>query len=187
MHFSEACGAIINRPNPITPMPDQKYYRTVRRLKGYDYSTAGIYFISFNTLNKENNLWLKTAENSQECDKVFPDLLSHQGVFLFDAIEKLEEIHPSMVVLNYVICANHVHLLLLNGGDGDNISDVIKGLKWYVRRSCMIDVWQDGFSDRIVRNEKELERAWLYIEDNKKNVFETHETTDIEKIFQLYR
>jgi putative transposase len=71
---------------------------------------------------------------------------------------------------------NHEHIILINNKDSENdirsnmiVSRVIQQYKSIctkrIRKICgnNINVWQHSFYDRIIRNEKELEKIRNYI------------------------
>jgi putative transposase len=71
----------------------------------------------------------------------------------------------------YVIMPDHIHILfrLL---DKKNLSDTIKSIKQYsstnIKLKLGLDhpVWQSGFYDRYIRNEKELTKLIEYCQNN---------------------
>lgn len=90
----------------------------------------------------------------------------------------------NITINNYVIMPNHIHLLLtmdnnsfdvtVTGGRGNPpLQDVIGQFKSYTTklyRERLQDktaiLWQRGFYEHVVRNQKDYENAWQYIEYN---------------------
>lgn len=73
----------------------------------------------------------------------------------------------------FVLMPNHLHGLVLLRAEGPSLSAVIAAFKNLATRSarekCRATIgslWQRGFYDHIVRNERDLERIREYIETN---------------------
>ena len=76
------------------------------RLKGFDYSKTGSYFLTICTQNRKNILGAIVGEGS--------DLprLSPYGEIVDGWIQKIPEKYPETAVDCYVIMPNHIHILL---------------------------------------------------------------------------
>ena len=67
---------------------------------------------------------------------------------------------------------NHIHLLLqIENDDGrqvvaPTISTVIMQLKRVSSKTAGMSLWQKGFYDHIIKNEKDFENVCVYIEEN---------------------
>ena len=93
--------------------------RKPNRLKEYDYSVNGAYFITICTKNKECILSQIVGEGLCALPQ---NELTPIGQEVEKAIRYIDETHPHASVDNYVIMPNHVHLIIyLNskGGHGD--------------------------------------------------------------------
>ena len=118
--------------------------RKRNRLKDYDYSTNGMYFITICTKGRKNIL----SSITQSPTTV---ILTEYGKTVLDAINGIHEYYPNVFVEKYVIMPNHVHLLLLvDNSDGrliiaPTVSRVIKQLKSYVTKSVGFPLWQNSF------------------------------------------
>ncbi len=81
------------------------------RLKGFDYSKTGAYFLTICTQNRKNILWTIVWEG-------FPlPKLSPYGEIVDRWIQKIPEKYPEVSVDHYVIMPNHIHILLSVMGD----------------------------------------------------------------------
>ena len=80
----------------------------------------------------------------------------------------------------YVVMPNHIHLIVALKSDGVNeknnvsLNQVMGLLKSGVTREIhiikpLMHVWQRSFYDHIIRNQREYEKIWLYIESNPQN------------------
>ena len=76
------------------------------RLKGYDYSTTGAYFLTICTQNRKNILSTIVGEGSP-----LPQLSTY-GEIVDRWIQKIPEKYPDASVDCYVIMPNHIHVLL---------------------------------------------------------------------------
>ena len=151
------------------------FRRKVSRLKDWDYSAAGYYFITICTEKHTQIFWHDTV----------PDVAAHSvrqltppGDIVQTAIINISKIYPAITVDKYVIMPNHIHMILIID-DGDhswrtlcaattnpNVSRIVKGLKEYVTKQIGRPIWQKSFHDRIIRNQTEYEKIWKYIDEN---------------------
>ena len=69
---------------------------------------------------------------------------------------------------------NHIHLLIMvyncdnaiTSGANSAIPRLISTLKRFVNKEVGIDVWQRSYHDHIVRNERDYDEIWQYIDEN---------------------
>ena len=72
----------------------------------------------------------------------------------------------------YVIMPNHVHAIIVTEPKNiTNLISVIGQYKMSVTKKIRVlypemQVWQRSFHDHIIRNQKDYERIWNYIENN---------------------
>ena len=137
--------------------------RKKTRLSCYDYRSPGYYFITICTRDKGNLFWI--SSNAEE------PKLSDLGCVTEQCIRRIPEIYPVVHLDKYVIMPNHVHLILyLEGNEehpnGLSIPNIVGRMKWAVSKMAKQEVWQSNFHDHIIRNERDYQRIWQYIEDN---------------------
>lgn len=139
--------------------------RRPNRLDGFDYASAGCYFITFCT--RERRCVLGTVERPMPMEHASV-CLSDWGTLTECAILAIPEVYPSAVLENYVIMPNHVHLLisLTVGADAQSVSRIIQQTKRRVSRAAGQPIWQSHFHDHIVRDEQDFQSIWQYIENN---------------------
>ncbi len=148
--------------------------RKPNRLKNYDYSTSGAYFITVCVKEKRPLLWRAGAGDSRPQEKA--QYLSEYGRLVETEIQKIETIYPGFVTLEkYVIMPNHIHMILLLS-DGcavggrpkaaPTISRVLQQFKGAVSKRAGVPLWQKSFHDHVIRNGKDYRRIWQYIEEN---------------------
>jgi len=87
----------------IMPYDPEKLYRRSLRLKGYDYSSVGAYFI---TVCVQNRRCLLGEISVGKMD------LSHAGRMVMKWWEQLEEKFESVKADEFTIMPNHVHRII---------------------------------------------------------------------------
>ncbi len=165
--------------------------RKTIRLKDYDYSENGAYFVTICAKNKEHIFGeivsgINMSSNSAVWDgfPVPPALeLSRFGEIVENHIGKINEKHPTVHVDKYIIMPNHMHVILiidnanwLGGGTGDpspTLGNVIAWFKYQTTKQMNIEkntqgikCWQRSYHDHIIRNEKSYKQIWQYIDQN---------------------
>ena len=140
------------------------------RLKEYDYSSAGSYFITVCIKDKKPLLWNNVGASIARPHKLE---LSQYGKIVDSAIRQIPSHYPNVNVDNYVVMPNHIHLLLSIEGDingramlAPTLSQVIQQMKGYVSKQIGHSIWQKLFFDHIIRNEKDYIKHYTYIENN---------------------
>ena len=148
--------------------------RKPNRLRGYDYSQSGWYFITVCTKNKEELFGL--IENRQM-------ILNEHGNIVKQEIEKIPTIRKECVVHEFVVMPNHIHLvveikIIETRRDDCHLRDdchrplrksipyMVQGLKGAVTRRLGFSPWQRNYHDHIIRNDKDYIRIAEYIINN---------------------
>jgi|SRR5690554_1422245 len=80
-----------------------KYKGGSRRLKGWDYSSNGLYFLTIVTQGRECNLGIIENENI---------VLSDFGKIVKEEWHKSFEIRRELILHEYVIMPNHIHCIV---------------------------------------------------------------------------
>ena len=154
-------------------MEKQLPKRKSPRLKSFDYSTTGAYFITICTQNRKNILSTIVGEGSP-----LPKL-SHYGEIANLWIQKLPEKYHEISVDCYVIMPNHIHLLLSvmkDDGRGDPSPTVDTAMGWLkyqitkeinkLRGTPGEKLLQRSFFDHIIRNQDDYYEIYKYIYEN---------------------
>ena len=173
--------------------PDIHFRRSIR-LQNYDYSTAGAYFITICTFERECLLGDVVAGEMR---------LNAAGQCVAMILDSLPERYPDVEVDAFVIMPNHIHGIITITGDvpvgaihespdlnlpqrerairesplpdrrAMTLSKVIGYLKMntakrinQLRNNPGVPVWQRNYYERVIRNELELESIQQYIVDN---------------------
>ncbi|MHB8114321.1 MAG: transposase, partial [Bellilinea sp.] len=94
------------------PLPERKKLRLI----DYDYSQAGLYFVTICINNRRNLLWNDT--NPSTSTQLVIVSLSKIGLTVDSAIQNISVYYPNVSVEKYVIMPNHIHLILRISGNG---------------------------------------------------------------------
>lgn len=156
-----------------------KYRIQSNRLKGWDYSDVGYYYITICTKDRTNYFGKITNGLMQ---------LSEIGIILKSEWLRTPIIRKDMNVGldEFIIMPNHIHGIIIINGDGmeskrdvcntslqpasNSISSIVRGVKASVtskaRKINPKFGWQANYYDHIIRNEKSLYEIRKYIIDN---------------------
>ena len=140
---------------------DRFHSRKHPRLKNYDYSSRNSYFITICTFDKA-------------CIFGKPNQLNQRGMTAETVLLEMERHFSNVKVDKYVIMPNHVHMILTLEGPNPGIPQIVGQYKSSVTRKIREtdpgqNVWQTSFHDHVIRNQKDYERIWLYVDSNPQN------------------
>ena len=155
-------------------MPDKNYnpkihHRKSIRLKNYDYASDGAYFVTICAQNKEymfgNVVDEKMILNPAE------EMIKK---WLFELKNKFKNIELD----EYIIMPNHIHLIIFIMNSAHGVPQIIQWFKTMTTNEYIRNVkqsnwkpfdkklWQRNYYDRIIRNEKELDKIRKYVFEN---------------------
>ena len=143
--------------------------RKPNRLKDYDYSLEGAYFVTICVKNMREILGKIVNEQL---------VLSEYGLVIEREIECISRIRKECFVEKFVVMPNHIHMILHIVGDdgnrparirGNSVSNMVQGFKGAVTRQIGYSIWQRSYYDRIIRNDDEYQKIWEYIDTNPAN------------------
>ena len=144
--------------------------RKPNRLPEYDYSTPNAYFITICTQSRKNLFWKGVGAIIDRPENV---PLTNLGCLVRQCIIEIPMHYPMISVDNFVVMPNHIHLLLQIHTDADGrsliaptISTVVRLMKGTVSKQAGFSVWQKGFYDHVIRNDKDYQSIWNYIQGN---------------------
>ena len=153
-----------------------KHHRRSIRLKGYDYSQAGAYFVTICTNDGQNHLG----------DVVDGAMIpSDAGLMVLEVWDEVMERFPNVEADILRLMPNHIHFILFIFEDGFDakqnlvvLGDVVGAFKSLTTNKYIDGVrennwtafykrfWLRNYWERIIRNERELEAIRKYILDN---------------------
>ncbi len=161
------------------------------RLKCFDYSSSGAYFITICTQNRrcllsrieQNVEGIETAAASHR--PTIKIKLTAYGIIAEKQLHLLENRYPFAHIGEYVIMPNHIHFILIldsetaTVGQGftpaeisrPTVSDVICAYKSLTTKECKktapIDrLFQTSFHEHIIRNQHDYDEIADYIAEN---------------------
>jgi REP element-mobilizing transposase RayT len=118
------------------------------RLKDYDYSSDGFYFITICTNYRKPYLTGKSKEIVAQFIEQLPYKIS--GV-------KLDY---------YRIMSSHIHLILVLEGCQLRLSEIVRRLKAITTKQVRFRLWQPNYYEHVIRGDKELAKIREYIQNN---------------------
>ncbi len=141
------------------------------RLRDYDYSSPGAYFITVCTRGKECVLSRILVGEGLAPPAV---ALTAIGRIVEEQVRLLPGRFPSLSVDRYVIMPNHIHLLLTLSGDSaggaspsPTLTNMVGALKSQTSRlSGMAPLWQRSYYDHVIRNGDDYRQIAEYIDAN---------------------
>ena len=145
------------------------------RLKHYDYSQNGSYFITICTKNNECILGsVKTSQDNSFSPHI---VLSPSGKIAEKYIQNINNVYEYISVDKYVIMPNHVHLLITIERPYDpdvavenkkytTVQTIVRSFKRMVAREIAESIWQESFYETILTNEASYYDVYEYIEKN---------------------
>jgi len=155
----------------------QKHHRHSIRLKGYDYSQAGAYFVTIVAWQREMLFGEIVGE-----EMIFNEI----GQIVSEQWRWLETQYPYIELGTWVVMPNHFHGILVihdigRGGSRSAptpikrkpLGGLIGAFKTVSTKQINLlrstegqMVWQRNYYEHIIRNEKDHERIHRYIESN---------------------
>lgn len=147
------------------------------RLKGYDYSLPGMYFITICTKGRKQ-LFGEIINGEMK--------LNILGEIVHREILNIERHYSNIEIDKYVIMTNHIHMIIfikeLEKAEGINpfptkrfdVSNVVGKFKAAVTRSVGNafmhsadgQIWQSSYNDHIIRSKNDYIKIWEYIDTN---------------------
>ena len=150
--------------------------RKRNRLKDYDYSSNGAYFVTVCTKDRKNIFWDKNQPDFVGEDIILPSdsvRLSLYGKIVEEAINAIPIHYSHIELLQYVIMPNHIHMILFIPYDRGRIISsptsiltIVGQMKRYVSKKVGTSIWQRSFHDHIIRDRDDYEKISRYIYEN---------------------
>lgn len=159
-----------------------KITRKTLRLRNFDYSSNGMYFITICTYGKQN-IFGSVSNGVMH--------LSEIGKIAEEEIAKAnyKRAEHFIEISKYVIMPNHIHMIIqifnpdlfheyqceaFSAPSAQSISSVVRSYKAAVTKriheavssDTIYQIWQPRYYDNIIRNEKAYQKIWNYIDSN---------------------
>ena len=142
------------------------------RLKEFDYSQNGAYFITICSNEKRCTL----TSGGDPCGR--PNfILSKLGEICERTFNIIEEKYNEISVNKYIIMPNHIHfILIISNQNMIPIGKIIGAYKSLVSNAwlkickqnneIMGQIWQRNYYDHIIRDDIDYKTKWKYIDTN---------------------
>ena len=132
--------------------------RKILRLKEYDYSENGYYFLTV-CIAEHKCLLCRIIGNDASV------VLTHFGSVCEKFLRSISGIEK------YVIMPNHIHLIIRIEEKAENaasasVSQIVKSFKTLVAKEIGSSIFQRSFYDHVIRDENDFLRIWNYIDTN---------------------
>jgi REP element-mobilizing transposase RayT len=152
--------------------PDIHHRRSIR-LKYFDYSSAGMYYVTICTQDRAKLFGeivrATLCNHSDNADKMIVKWL-----------KEIENKFLGIHIDRFIVMPNHIHFIVcIQGGcTGPSLHEIVEWFKTmttneYIRgvKSGLYPpfnkrIWQRNYFERIIRNDSEYQRISQYIEDN---------------------
>ena len=142
------------------------------RLKNYDYSKAGYYFVTICTKDRQGLFGEIVAADDSVRQPVMR--ANKIGKIIYECWSKINEIYDNVRTDAFCLMPNHIHGIIViseKGGQGrPPLPKIIQGFKSVTTRMCFKynykAIWQHNYYERIIRNENEYRKILQYIETN---------------------
>ena len=137
--------------------------RKPTRIKEYDYSTAGAYFVTVCTKDRKQILSSIVGGDAHIAPCV---RLTQYGKI----VDKYIKNEPQ--ITHYVIMPNHIHMIIEIDGPmwasvpTKSVISIVRSIKILTTKEIGHSIWQRSFHDHIIRNEKDYKEIAEYIENN---------------------
>ena len=118
------------------------------RLKDYDYSSDGFYFITICTNNRR------------------PYLTSGNEEVVAQFIEQLPYKINGVRLDYYQIMPSHIHLILILEGCELKLAEIVRRLKAATTKQVGFKLWQPNYYEHVIRSRKALVGIREYIQNN---------------------
>ena len=147
--------------------------RKLHRLKSWDYTQNGYYYITICTQNKRK-LLCDIKQDGCDCEVT----LTKIGHIVNDCWKKMQQVSPYIKLDYYCLMPNHLHGIIIIDAPEQakvpGISELVRGFKSVSTRqynklvSCQSHntLWQLSYYDEIIRNEEMLHDIRRYIIGN---------------------
>ena len=153
-------------------LPQRKH----TRLKSYDYSRPGAYFVTVCTHNRRCILSKITGYQQNYPNKAEITLLPY-GIIAAQQLFALEKRYPYVKLDSYVIMPNHIHAIVRikstieEYADKKDLFDIIGAYKSLTARACnslypIDNLFQVSLYDHVIRNSDDYHRIREYIYNN---------------------
>jgi putative transposase len=143
----------------------QYHHRRSIRLRNYDYSQCGRYFVTICIQNRECLLGSISQGHF---------LASESGKVVQQSLEALQQNHPETTIESWVVMPNHIHFILEIQEKTDiALGELVRQFKYTttkqinaLRNSPGTKIWQRNYYENIIRTDRGHQIIRDYIQQN---------------------
>ena len=150
--------------------------RKPTRLKNFDYSSAGAYFVTI-CIRDRMNILSEIAVGEGLAPPEITVKLKPCGEVVKEQLQLIEARFPSVTIEDYVIMPDHIHAVIFlhekagGASPSPTLDDVICAFKSLTSRSCkqkygIEKMFQRSSAEHIVRDRDDYETRRMYIYEN---------------------
>jgi len=175
----------------MTYNPNIHHRRSIR-LKGYDYSQAGLYFVTicvqdreclFGKIENEKMILNDAGKIANECwleiPNHFPNAVLYEHIVMPNHVHGIVELTQNNIAVVVVGVENFQPLQQRQQHEFQkmiprSIGSIVKGFKigvtkWFRNNTDIGKIWQRNYHEHIIRDEQSYKRISEYIINNPKN------------------
>ena len=135
--------------------------RKKNRVRAYDYSQCGAYFVTICTQNRR---------------PILSNIVGDDALIVPKPYGRIAEkyIRNAAEVEKYVIMPDHIHMLIRLEGQGtekqnpqaSRVVSIVRSIKTLTTKEIGEPVFQRSYYDHVIRNQRDYDEIWEYIENN---------------------
>ncbi len=152
------------------------------RLKNYDYSSSGVYFITICIKDKERILSEIRMPVETPHGASYQIRLTEIGEIINEQWKIIPKHFSNTSIDEYIIMPNHIHgIIIIENDETAHVPSLqtitLGNMIGLFKQSCTLKIrefypefeWQSRFYDRVIRNDVELDKIRKYIVENPLN------------------
>jgi putative transposase len=145
------------------------HHRHSIRLKGYDYTSAGIYFVTICSYQRQH-LFGNIDNGEMKINAI--------GQIVSMLWQKNPEHFLNVELDGFILMPDHLHgiIVISESKEKSSLANIIQNFKSIssrkinrINKNHGISIWQRNYYERIVRSEEELKHLREYIRNNPAN------------------
>ncbi len=150
--------------------------RKHNRIQGYDYSQNGAYFVTVCTQDRKKILSsISVGTPVPGCPQEPRIQLLYHGQIAEKYIQQLNDYYSDLTIEKCVIMPDHIHFLIVIGGHPgtgvptprtSTLARFISTFKRFCNKEYGENIWQSRYYDHVIRNQRDYDEIWEYIENN---------------------
>ena len=148
------------------------HHRRSIRLKGYNYTNSGIYFVTICCYQRQH--LFGSVNNGEMETNVIGQIVSHLG-------QKIPQHFLNVELDEFILMPDlpdHLHgiIVISESTEKSSLANIVQNFKSVssrkinrINKNYGVSIWQRNYYEKIVRTEQELENLRDYIQNNPAN------------------